>query len=68
MKFRTIDDFSQVEGKQIDCVQSVVRRGGTLVAFRIRFTDDLLLKIESSGELSVRLVHESAYLSEESKP
>lgn len=46
------------DGKQVDCVQSILHRGGELAGLTIRFTDGLLLKLNGAA-LDLKLIHES---------
>lgn len=48
-------DFDVLNGKQVDCVQSVLRAGGHLNGFTIRFTDGSLLKVDALREDGVDL-------------
>lgn len=38
---------ASVEGKQIECIQSIFHRGGSLCGFTVRFTDGSLLKVDA---------------------
>jgi hypothetical protein len=65
-------NFAQINGKQVDCVQSALRAAGRILAFTVRFTDGTLLRIDSDSDLGnptlkVEIVHESKYLVKERK-
>lgn len=55
------DEFNQLDSKQVDCVQSILRAGSKLLAFTVRFTDGTLLRVDGV-QLLVEIVHESKYL------
>ena len=54
--------WTEVEDKQIACVQSILHRGGDLVGFTIRFTDGSLMKVDVAGSaLDVKIVEAGSY-------
>ncbi len=60
-------DLDEIDGKQIDCVQSIAHTGGRLSGFTIRFMDGSLLKVDAKthgyGYIEVEfLKDESRYL------
>lgn len=57
----------QIDGKQVNCIQSILHSGARLKAFTIRFTDGSLLQVDCElqngyAALNVKLRHESEYL------
>lgn len=47
-----MENFNVLDGKQIDCVQSIFYRGGLLAGFTIRFTNGSLLKVDADSDNS----------------
>jgi hypothetical protein len=52
-------ELDVVDGKQVDCVQSIYHAGGRLRGFTLLFSDGSLLKVDTKddGEMILDFVH-----------